>query len=153
MSETKESGKERAAAATMLDVREVLAWLPVGLIPIANGVLRMMTYQVWLAEPWSSLLSSTLDVTFIVLYANWLEKKRPHRRPAFRGLVWVILSTLNHFLLGLALFGLSLADLLSKYAIMRGETWLLISASILVAPSVAAKLVGLSTCSDPNHCA
>ena len=54
--------------------REVIRWLPVGLIPIANGMLRMLIYEETLCEPWSWLLSATLDVALILVYAILLNR-------------------------------------------------------------------------------
>lgn len=117
---------------------EFAIWLPVGAIPIANGIVRMTTYGPGLTPGAGTAISTVFDVVLILGYAAFLQ----HRHPAAgigcrRGLIWTALSTANHFLLGHFAFGLSWRDLIAKYDVSAGETWVLISVAILAAPTVA----------------
>lgn len=121
---------------------QFVLWLPVGAIPVANGVVRFTLYGPVLGEPSASLASSGLDILLIVGYAVVLERRSPLAGLAprlRRGVLWLALSTLSHFLLGHFVFGLLFAELVGKYDIRAGETWGLISAAILVAPWLAGR--------------
>jgi hypothetical protein len=118
-------------------LREALIWLPVGLIPIVNGVVRVTTYGPRLGEPGASVISSAADLALIALYAFALESKAPPRSALGRGILWLSLTTLSHFGLGLAAFGLTWESLAAKYNVLAGETWGIISLGILFLPLIA----------------
>jgi hypothetical protein len=124
---------------------ELLQWIPVGLFPLANGMIRIFGYSRWLGEPYASFLSSGCDVLVIAFYARFLQGRRPvrTRRSALsRGALWLGLSTLDHFALGYLVFGMSLSSLAAKYNPGRLETWGFISLVILMAPFVAWRIHG-----------
>jgi len=112
---------------------EILYWLPVGIIPIFNGMIRIFFYQKILGEPYSSFVSSSFDIILIFAYALFVQIRKPGR-PDLRGFIWALLSTLTHFSLGLLLFGMSFDQLVAKYQLWKGETWLLITLFIFAAP-------------------
>lgn len=119
---------------------EVLYWLPVGAIPIANGILRFTLYQPAVGSFTAGLVSTALDILLILGYAILLQRRRPLAGGSmrlWRGVLWLTLSTLNHFLLGHFLFGIPFAELAVKYGILSGETWAVISLVILFAPWLA----------------
>ena len=117
---------------------EFAIWLPVGLIPIANGIVRMTTYGPALPSGVGAAISTVFDIVLIVGYAAFLHRRHPAAGIGCRrGLVWAVLSTANHFLLGHFVFGLPWRDLIAKYDVSAGETWGLITAAILAAPTVA----------------
>lgn len=117
---------------------EFAIWLPVRLVPIANGIVRMATYGPALTPGARAAISTAFDIVLIVGYAAFLQRR--HAAAGIgcrRGLVWVVLSTANHFLLGHFAFGLPWRDLIAKYDMSTGETWGLNTAAILAAPTVA----------------
>lgn len=129
---------------------ELLVWLPVGAIPIVNGILRFTVYRPILGESVAGLASTALDMLLILGYAMLLQRKRPlidSSMRLWRGILWLALSTANHFLLGHYLFGLSFAALAGKYGFLSGETWALISLVILFAPWLA----GLRRSAGPSR--
>ncbi len=112
-------------------------WVPVGVIPILNGALRMMLYARALGEPRASMLSSALDVIVVGAYACLAQRRWPVAGwgPAVgRGLLWISMTTLAHFGLGAFVFGIPVPALVAKYDLLGGETWLLVSLAILAAP-------------------
>jgi hypothetical protein len=118
--------------------REGASWLPVGIVPILNGAVRMLTYGPRLGEPRASLLSSALDVLLVLAWARHVERRRPVATwggAARRGILWLALTTASHFGLGAFVFGISWGALASKYDLRAGELWGLVSLAILVAPA------------------
>lgn len=121
---------------------ELLKWLPVGFIPIFNGIIRMTTYGRILGDFSSSLISSSFDIALIIFYAILIRRRETPSHgynPKTRGFLWVAASTLNHFMLGHFGFGLSMSGLIKKYDIFGGETWLFISLIIFLAPLIASR--------------
>lgn len=123
---------------------EILGWLPVGAIPIGNGLLRLATYQARLGEPFASVVSSCADVLLVLLYARWLQRRRP-AHALRRGALWLSLTTATHFGLGLGVFGMTLGQLVGKYRVWDGELWGLVSLCVFAAPWVAARTRGRQT--------
>lgn len=122
--------------------RELVKWLPVGIIPILNGIIRMATYGKTLPSLPSGLVSSALDVALIALYALLLQRKDGSVKtpPRFRGGLWLALSTFSHFMVGHFAFGLSWWELARKYDVFQGQTWGVISLAIALSPALAAKV-------------
>lgn len=126
-------------------LREALLWVPVGLAPILNGAARVFLYGSWLGEPAASLVSSSLDAILACAWACAVQRRWPVATGAGavrRGATWLALTTVSHFGLGALAFGIPFAALVAKYDVLRGETWLLVSAAILVAPIIARGLLG-----------
>lgn len=117
--------------------RDVLLWLPVGLIPIVNGLVRVATYQSALGEPAAGWVSASLDCALILGYALCL---RPPRNVGLRAATWLFCTTMLHFALGALAFGMPLRDLLQKYDLSSGEPWLLVNLAIAAAPWIGAQL-------------
>lgn len=117
---------------------EILGWLPVGAIPIANGLLRLATYQAWLGEPFASVVSSFADVVLVLLYARWLGRRWP-AHALQRGFLWLSLTTATHFGLGLGVFGMTVDQLAGKYRVWDGELWGLVSLCVFAAPWVVQR--------------
>lgn len=118
--------------------RALLLWLPVGVIPILNGAIRLALYTRWLGEPRASMVSSALDVLAVCAYASLAQRRWPAATwggAAGRGGAWVALTTLNHFALGALVFGVPVPALAAKYDLLAGEPWLLVSLAVLAAPT------------------
>ena len=136
--------------------RDFASWLPVGVIPIVNGAIRLLVYGRWVGEPLASIVSSALDVSLVLAYAGLVQRRSPvttRSAAARRGLLWIALTTSNHFGLGAFVFGISLGALLAKYDLFRGELWLLVSLAIFAAPALAmwrAGSGGHHRCPDPS---
>jgi hypothetical protein len=127
----------RAVRSLASLVKELGLWVPVGLIPILNGALRMSLYARWLGEPWASRLSSALDVLLLGTYACFAQRRWPvvtRGGAVSRGLLWISMTTSNHFILGAFVFGIPWPALVDKYDLLDGELWPLVSLAILAAP-------------------
>lgn len=116
--------------------RELLRWIPVGLAPLANGVIRMTTYQHALGEQAAGWVSSGFDVAAIVAWATLLAPPADRR---LRAGVWLASTNALHFVLGQA-FGMTVWDSVRKYDLGAGEPWLLVSAVVGASPWLAAAL-------------
>lgn len=121
-------------------VRESFTWIPVGLIPIADGLIRMATYGNAMDPDAAGALSAFSDILFICAYALFLEWQRPVYAFGFRrGGLWFALSNASHFLLGHYVFGMSWRALVGKYDITAGESWIAVAIMIGVAPVLARR--------------
>ncbi len=116
---------------------EILIWLPVGIVPIFNGVIRMVTYGKVIGDPAASLISSAFDIALVLFYAFFIQNRAPASLPLRRGMFWLAMSTLNHFLLGHFVFNVPWDGLLNKYNIFELQTWGAITAVIALAPLLA----------------
>ena len=128
----------------MATLKEILLWIPAGLIPLFNGAVRILTYQKMVGEEAAVIFSSASDLILIFAYACMVQRWRPSEKQTQaigRGLLWFGLSTSLHFALGLLVFGTSLYEVVNKYNIVAGETWGLISIFILFAPLLAKRLL------------
>ncbi len=115
-------------------LHDVWLWLPVGLIPIANALIRLSVYQDDLGETVAGWVSASLDVAFILLYAGLIA--RPSR-VGLRAATWTVCTTGLHFGLGFFVFASSASVLVGKYDLSAGEPWLLVTVSIAASPWIA----------------
>lgn len=132
-----DNGRSRLGTATS----EAVIWVPVGMIPIANGIARIAFYERMLGPEIAALVSTAVDIALILIYAAFAQRRWPvGGKGLARGILWGILSTANHLLLGHFAFAIAWQDLLQKYEVTAGETWLLITLAILAAPRLAVRL-------------
>lgn len=124
---------------------DLVLWIPVGIVPILNGAVRMALYARALGEPRASRLSSALDVAAIVAWA-WLAQRRwpagGWGGAARRGVAWLAATTATHFGLGALAFGIPMPALAAKYDLRAGELWGIVSLAILAAPALGRWTAG-----------
>ena len=115
-----------------------LAWLPMILIGIANGILRevLMTYR--LGDGPAHQISTVTLFVFLGLYIWYILPKtgiRSSRQSWIGGVIWLILTVLFEF--GLGYFaGQSIPELLNAYNIFEGRLWVIIPLWVGIAPRI-----------------
>jgi hypothetical protein len=115
----------------------ILAWFPMVIIGIANGILRERWYGRSLPELAAHQVSTLVAIVFLGVYI-WLVVRL--RRPrsfahGFRiGLYWLCLTVAFEFLFGHYIAHHTWCDLFHDYNIFAGRLWLLVPVWIMIAP-------------------
>lgn len=83
-------------------LRDLVLWLPVGLIPITNALVRLSVYQDSLGETAAGWASAILDITFILLYASLIAPtfRIGPSKIGLRTAIWTACTTGLHFGMG-----------------------------------------------------
>lgn len=123
-------------------LRDIVLWLPVGLIPIANALVRLSVYQDSLGETAAGWLSAILDITFILLYAGLFAppSKIGPSEIGLRAAIWTACTTGLHFGLELLVIAVPAEALVGKYDLVAGEPWLLVTIAIAASPWISARI-------------
>lgn len=117
----------------------ILAWFPMIVIAIANGLFR----EKFLVSRFSELQAHQLSTaSMIVLFGSYvwiLFKLWPPsstNQTLFIGLLWLIFTVLFEFLFGHYVAGHSWDKLLNDYHILQGRVWILVLIWISIAPYI-----------------
>jgi hypothetical protein len=121
----------------MMISRYVLAWIPMMLIGIINGVIRETTYGKALSELRAHQISTLTGVLLLGLYIWGITRlwhPESSQQAALIGILWLILTVLFEFGFGHYIAGHSWDQLLRDYNLLIGRVWLLVLIWITVAP-------------------
>jgi hypothetical protein len=120
-----------------------LAWFPMVLIAIANGVLRQSWYGEHLAELRAHQVS-TLTAAVVLGAYMWavIRRWRPDSATIAIGigLMWLLMTVCFEFLFGHFVAGHSWERLLHDYDFSAGRLWLLLLAWVMAAPYLFFRL-------------
>jgi hypothetical protein len=118
-------------------LRYVLAWIPMMLIGIINGVVREATYGKVLSELRAHQVSTLTGVLLLGLYI-WvitrLWSPQSSQQAVLIGILWLSLTVIFEFCFGHYIAGHSWSHLLKDYNLLVGRVWLLVLIWITVAP-------------------
>ncbi len=119
-----------------------LAWMPMVLIGIANGILREILMTDRLGDEPAHQISTVTLFVFLGLYIWYMLPKagiRSSRQSWIAGMIWLILTVLFEF--GLGFFsGQPILELLNAYNIFEGRLWIIIPLWVGVAPRLFLSL-------------
>jgi hypothetical protein len=119
--------------------RYLLAWLPMVVLAILNGVAREATYGRVLSEQAAHQLSTVTLILAFGVYI-WLLSGRwplPSLGQAWAvGAAWLMLTVAFEFAMG-RFVGLSWEQMLQAYDILAGNLWLLVPVTVAVLPALA----------------
>jgi len=119
-------------------IKYVLAWLPMVLLGMANGILREILLLEPLGEELAHQVSTFTLLVLLTVYIWYVVKKIRFRSPRqawLAGAVWLILTVIFEFSLGY-FTGHSLPELMYAYNIFDGHLWILIPAWVGIAPRI-----------------
>lgn len=120
-------------------VRYLLAWIPMALIGIVNGILRETTYGKKMPELRAHQLSSLLGILFFGGYV-WLLTARWQIASAAQALAigfsWLVMTVLFEFAFGRLVDHREWSRLLRDYNLAAGRMWGLVLLWIAFAPYV-----------------
>lgn len=123
--------------------RYVLAWMPMVLIAIINGLLRERFLTTQLKELYAHQVSTLTLIVFFGIYI-WivlllLPPVSLHQALVI-GLVWLALTVVFEFLFGHYVAGHSWSKLLEDYNIIKGRVWILVLIWVTLVPYIFYQL-------------
>jgi len=124
----------------------LLAWFPMLLLAIFNGIIREAVYKKAVGDLTAHQISTfTLMILFAVYIRYFLVKFPPASatEAISIGVLWVVLTLLFEFGFG-RYRGNSWATLLGEYNLFQGRLWILIPVWVLVAPYLFYLLFSIS---------
>ena len=126
----------------MLIVRAIGIWLVLAAVMVANGAARNLFLTPHLGEQTAHQLGSVSGALLIVLVtaANLRTFGAVGRRELLQiGLLWLAITVTFEFLFGRFVAGQSWRHLVAEYDLSSGRLWVLVLATTLFAPLVAAR--------------
>lgn len=120
-------------------IRYVLAWFPMVVIAILNGVLREYTYGKRLSELRAHQVSTLTALTLFGVYILGLTRLwriESSSKAVVIGLIWLLLTVGFEFGFGHYVAGHSWEKLMQDYNLFAGRLWILVLVWITVAPYV-----------------
>ena len=124
-------------------LKYILAWFPMIIIAIANGLFREKFLAKRLSELQAHQLSTATMIILFGIYVWVLFKIWPPisaNQAIFIGLIWLWLTIIFEFLFGHYVVGHPWDRLLNDYNILRGRVWILVLIWIAVAPYIMYQL-------------
>ncbi len=118
-------------------IKYILAWFPMVLVAIGNGLFREKVLSRYFNELHAHQLST---ISFIFLFGCYVygifKIKLPMstEQTVMIGLLWLAMTILFEFLFGHYIAGYSWEKLLHDYNIFEGRLWLLVLMWILISP-------------------
>jgi hypothetical protein len=123
-------------------LKYVLAWFPMLLIAIANGILRESVFKKFLENLAAHQLSTLTLLVFFAAYIWFVVTKWPPAsatQAMLIGLMWLVLTLCFEFGFG-RYRGNSWETLLEDYHLLKGRLWVLVPIWVAIAPYVYYKL-------------
>jgi hypothetical protein len=122
-----------------------LAWFPMVLIGILNGVFRQAGYARFMGELTAHQVSTFTGVALVGLYV-WFTASRWPIESAGQALLiggmWLTLTVGFEFLFGHFVMGHSWSRLFHDYNLLKGRLWSLFLIWVAVSPCVFFKILG-----------
>lgn len=116
--------------------RYILLWFPMIVLAVLNGTLRDLGYRPYLGELAAHQVSTLTLLVLLGVYIRWVIHRFPPtvaQQAWLIGLVWLVLTLMFEFGLGLAR-GHSMSELLRDYNLFQGRIWVFIPLWTLIAP-------------------
>ncbi len=124
-------------------IKYTLAWIPMVLIGIGNGVVRQFGYGRFFGELLAHQISSVTGIILFGLYV-WILSFRWPLQSSYQaiavGLICLGLTVAFEFFFGHYVAKHSWGRLLSDYNIPKGRLWSLVLITIIIAPYVVYRI-------------
>jgi hypothetical protein len=127
-------------------LRSLAVWLLILCLAVANGAFR----EAVLVRKWNAAQAhfiSTVILCVLIFIAtfiliDWIDPRSA--RDALRiGLLWLVLTVAFEFALGRLIVKKSWAELLADYNLLTGRVWILVPATVAIAPLLMALTRGI----------
>lgn len=125
-------------------VRYILAWIPMVLIGILNGILRESTYGRYLSELRSHQISTATGIFLFGVYIGLLIHFwgfASSEQALTVGLIWVALTVVFEFIFGHFVAGQTWSKLLGDYNLFTGRLWGVLLLWLVLAPLVLYRVL------------
>jgi len=120
-------------------IKYLVAWLPMVVIGVLNGVLRQATYAKAMSDLAAHQVSVVTAVIFLGIYMWGVARILPFAsggQALVVGVVWLALTVLFEFGFGHFVMGNPYSVLLADYNIFNGHFWPVVLLWIAIAPSI-----------------
>jgi hypothetical protein len=117
--------------------RYLLAWLPMVVIAVANGIFREVVLLPWLGMHEARQASTLLLIVLFGIYIALVFRIWPiaSLRDAIAvGAAWLVLTLLFEFSLGYFVSNLTWPQMLEEYDLANGRLWMLVPLWVATAP-------------------
>ncbi|UII34660.1 hypothetical protein LVD17_12660 [Fulvivirga ulvae] len=107
----------------------IIYWLPMPVLGMINGIIRGAVYGESLGEPLAHQVSAITLMVILLIYGVVIHHKLDliGTQDAFlHGVVWVSLTVLFEFILGLWIFRQPVSTVLYNYNMAEGQWWPLV---------------------------
>jgi hypothetical protein len=121
----------------------VLAWIPMALIGVGNGVLRVSTYGKHMDDLRAHQISTFTGAVLMGIYiyaVSRLFKFDSGRQAILVGLMWIVMTVCFEFAFGRYVAGYEWSRLFRDYDLSSGRVWLLLLIWVMFAPYIFHKL-------------
>jgi hypothetical protein len=122
-----------------------LAWLPMVLIAILNGILREKTYGRLLSESRAHQVSTLTGILLLGTYI-WIVTRflgfETLTQAVLVGALWLGLTIAFEFLFGHFVAKHSWSELLADYNLLAGRLWPLVLLWVAIAPALFYRFLG-----------
>jgi hypothetical protein len=124
-------------------LKYALAWLPMPIIGIINGIIRQYGYSNALGELRAHQVSTVTGIILFGLYiwvlTRWWKIQSSAQAIAI-GVMWLALTVAFEFLFGHYVMKHPWSRLLHDYNILEGRIWALVLLFVVIAPYIFYKL-------------
>ncbi|TVQ75247.1 MAG: hypothetical protein EA363_00765 [Balneolaceae bacterium] len=117
----------------------LLAWFPMVLLAILNGVIREATYGQMVSHDLAHQISTVTLILAFSVYVWFLGRIWPLaslRQAALVGTVWLALTVAFEFAMGRFISGLSWEEMFRAYDLLSGNLWILVPLAVALLPSL-----------------
>lgn len=124
-------------------LRYALAWFPMMVIAVGNGVLRVATYGKRMPELAAHQLSTLVGAILLSVYIWFVVRRWPPesgRHALAAGALWVCMTVGFEFLFGRLVVHRAWGELLHDYNLLSGRVWTLLLVWVCLAPWVFRRL-------------
>ena len=118
-------------------LRYVLAWFPMLILAVANGVLRQATFAKTMPELRARQLSTLIGALVIGAFIWFVIRRWPpssSRQASMIGVLWLVLTVAFEFFMGLVLAKRPLAQVFGDYNVLAGRVWVFFLIWLTLAP-------------------
>ena len=125
-------------------IRYILAWVPMLMIAVANGAIRQATFAKSMSELRAHQLSTLIGSVLIGLFIWFVIHTWPPSsgsQALLIGIVWLLLTIIFEFFMGLVLARRPLSQVLNDYNLLAGRLWILFLIWIALAPWMFFRLL------------
>lgn len=121
----------------------ILAWFPMVILAIGNGIARASVYEKHLGELRAHQLSTVSGVVLLGAFMWFVVRRWPPasgRQALGIGLLWLGMTVGFEFLFGHFVVGHPWERLLADYNLFAGRLWVLVLVWVAVAPCLFHRL-------------
>ncbi len=124
-------------------LKYTLAWFPMIIVAIANGLFREKVLARRLNELQAHQVSTVTMILLFGIYVWVLFVKWPPsttKQTLYIGSIWLVLTIIFEFIFGHYVAGHSWNRLFQDYNLLKGRVWILVLIWISVAPYIVYQL-------------